>query len=115
MFVAQARSFRQQARLAVTLAWVAGYTNILTVITCGTVTSHVSGTASNLGRDIAEGSWPLARLSLFLLGTFLAGAMASGALIEVGRRRGWASIYSLPIAIESLLLAMFALGLEAYD
>ncbi len=54
MFVAQAQSFTQQARLAITLAWIAGYTNIITIMACGTVTSHASGTTSNLGRDVVE-------------------------------------------------------------
>jgi uncharacterized membrane protein YoaK (UPF0700 family) len=115
MFASQAHSFTQQARLAITLAWVAGYTNILTVITCGTVTSHVSGTASNLGREVSEGSWAIALFSLFLLLSFFLGATTSGALTEVSRRRGWDSVYALPIAAETLLLAMFALGLEVHD
>ena len=62
MLVSQAHSFVQQGRLAITLAWVAGYTNILTILTCGTVTSHISGTTSNLGRDVAERSWGLRAL-----------------------------------------------------
>lgn len=115
MFVAQAHSFTQQARLAITLAWVAGYTNVITVITCGTVTSHVSGTASNLGHQVAEGSWSLAFFSVFLLAAFAFGAMASGAFTELGRRGGWESIYVLPIAVEALLLAAFAVGLEFLD
>lgn len=115
MFVAQAHSFTQQARLAITLAWVAGYTNIITVITCGTVTSHVSGTASNFGWQIAERSWSLAGFSLYLLLTFVVGAMVSGVCTELGRRRGWDSIYVLPMAVEALLLAFFALGLEVHD
>ncbi|MCC7387504.1 MAG: DUF1275 family protein [Phycisphaerales bacterium] len=115
MFVAQAHSFTQQARLAISLAWVAGYTNILTVITCGTVTSHLSGTASNLGRQVAEGSWSLAWFSFLLLVAFVLGAMASGALTELGRRRGWESIYVLPIAVEAVLLAAFAVGVEVHD
>lgn len=115
MFVAQAHSFKQQARLAITLAWVAGYTNILTVITCGTATSHVSGTASNLGRQAAEGSWSLVLFSFLLLTAFVLGAMASGAFTELGRRRGSESIYVLPIAVEAVLLAGFAVGLEVYD
>lgn len=112
MFVAQAHSFVQQARLAITLAWVAGYTNIVTIITCGEVTSHVSGTASNLGRDVAAGSWHLAGFCAFLLTTFLVGAMVSGFLTEVGRRRGWDSIYVLPMVAEALLLTGFAIGEE---
>jgi uncharacterized membrane protein YoaK (UPF0700 family) len=115
MFVTQAHSFTQQARLAITLAWVAGYTNILTIITCGTVTSHVSGTASNLGHHVMEGSWSLAGYALFLLLTFVCGAMLSGICTEVGRRAGWESIYVLPIAVETVLLATFALGLELCD
>ena len=115
MFVAQAHSFTQQARLAITLAWVAGYTNILTVITCGTVTSHVSGTASNLGRQVAEGSWSLALFSFVLLMAFALGAMASAAFTELGRRHGWESIYVLPVAVEAVLLAAFAVGLEVHD
>jgi len=115
MFVTQAHSFTQQARLAITLAWVAGYTNILTVITCGTVTSHVSGTASNLGWYVSEGSWRLAAFAFFLLVSFFLGAAASGFLTELGRRRGWDSIYALPIAVETMLLATLAIGLELHD
>jgi len=115
MFEAQAHSFTQQARLAISLAWIAGYTNIVTVITCGTVTSHVSGTASNLGRQVAEGAWPLALLSLHLLLLFFLGALVSGALTEFGHRRGWESIYAFPIAVETVLLALFAVVVEAQD
>ena len=32
MFVSQARSITQQSRLAITLAWIAGYTNIITLL-----------------------------------------------------------------------------------
>lgn len=112
MFVSQAHSFRQQARLAVTLAWIAGYTNIIAVLACGTVVSHVTGTASNLGRDIAETQWPLAAFTLFLLATFFGGAAVSGLFTELGRRRAWESIYVLPMLAEAVLLGLFALGLE---
>lgn len=118
MFVAQAHSFVQQARLAITLAWVAGYTNIITFLVCGTVTSHVSGTTSNLGRDIVEGvrgtegAWTLAGYAMFLLVTFLGGAFLSGITTEIGRRRGWDSIYVLPMALQALFLTMFMLALR---
>lgn len=115
MFVAEAHSFTQQARLAITLAWVAGYTNILSILTCGTVTSHVSGTTSGLGRDLAEGAWSLAAFAFFLLATFLLGAIFSGFCTELGRRRGWESIYVLPMAVQALLLALFALGVELHE
>lgn len=115
MLASQAHSFTQQSRLAITLAWIAGYTNILTILVCGTVTSHVSGTVSNLGRDIAEGSWALAGYMLFLLVSFTSGAAASALLTETGRRRGWQSIYILPMIVETLLLVAFAVGIELHD
>lgn len=111
MFVAQAHSFANQARLAITLAWVAGYTNILTVITCGTVTSHISGTASYLGRDVAEGTWGLAALAAALIVAFYVGAALSGFCTELARRKAWESIYILPIALEGTLLLVFGVEL----
>lgn len=112
MFVAQAHSFLQQARLAITLAWIAGYTNILTILTCGHVTSHVSGTTSDFGRAVSEANWSFAAFLVFLLSAFFIGAGISGFAVELGRRRGWESIYVLPIAIEALFLAAFALLVE---
>lgn len=112
MFVSAAHSFKQQARLAVTLAWVAGYTNIVALLSCGTVTSHMTGAASNLGRGVVRGDWTLVGFELYLLGTFLAGAVLAGIATETGKRRGWDSIYVLPMVFEALLLAGFALGLE---
>ncbi len=108
MFVSQAHSFAQQARLAITLAWVAGYTNILTILMCHQVTSHASGTTSNLGEFLSQGDWERALYPFFLLTTFFLGAALSGACTEFGRRRGWESIYVLPIIIEALLLLVFA-------
>jgi uncharacterized membrane protein YoaK (UPF0700 family)/anti-anti-sigma regulatory factor len=114
MFVSQAHSARQQSRLAITLAWVAGYTNTISILTCATVTSHTSGTTSNFGREVAQGEWDPAGWAFFLLVTFFMGAMISGFATETGRRRGWESIYVLPMAMETLLLAGFAVGLELY-
>jgi len=112
MLLAEAHSFKQQARLAITLAWIAGYTNILTILACGTVTSHVSGTTSNLGHDLVVGLWGAALFAFTLLVLFFAGATISGACTEGGRRRGWESIYVLPIGIEAVLLAAVAVLME---
>src|SRR4051812_33556781 len=112
MFVSQAHSFKQQALLAVTLAWVAGFTNIVAVLTCGTVISHASGTTSNFGHQIAVGDWRLAGYGACLIVTFFIGAAISGFCTELGRRRGWESIYVLPMIAETVLLAIFAIGIE---
>jgi uncharacterized membrane protein YoaK (UPF0700 family) len=114
MFVSQAHSFAQQARLAVTLAWVSGYTNIVTFLACGHATSHVSGTTSQLGQGLFERNFDLAFFSLFLLAAFFVGAAISGFCTELGRRRGWESIYVLPIVIEMVILAAFAVLLNFF-
>lgn len=115
MFETQAHSFAQQARLAVTLAWVAGYTNAVSILALGTVTSHMSGAASNLGKAIAEHDWTLFGLEAYLIGGFALGAAISGMAMEFGRRRGWESMYVLPMGIEAALLALIALGLEYFQ
>lgn len=115
VFVAQAHSFTQQARLAITLAWVAGYANVIAILTCGHVISHVSGTTSDLGFRVAKGNWALAGFALYLLMTFVVGAVISGLTTELGRQRGWESIYVLPMAIEALMLSGFAVGVEVLD
>lgn len=112
MFISKAHTFKQQARLAITLAWVAGYTNVITLITLGATTSHVTGSTSNLGRDIVEGKAALALYAGFLIGAFLVGAVLSGLLTELAHRAGRRSIYVLPMAVEALLLAAFAFCLE---
>jgi uncharacterized membrane protein YoaK (UPF0700 family)/anti-anti-sigma regulatory factor len=112
VFIAQAHSFTQQARLAITLAWVAGYTNIVALISCGTVTSHVTGSASNFGRHVVEGNWPAAAFVLLVLLMFFVGACVSAILTEFGWRRGSESIYVLPALVQAILLTAFAVGLE---
>lgn len=112
MLRSQAHSFRQQARLAVTLSWVAGYTNALTVLECHQVTSHVTGTVSQIGVEVAEGHWPRAAWFTGLVLMFLGGAFASGLLTELGRVRRLASIYVLPMTVEALVLAAFAVVAE---
>ncbi len=112
MFVAQAHSFTQQARLAITLAWVAGYTNVLTILAFGSVTSHATGTTSLFGEYLAQGKWSPAFAALLLLVAFTFGAMISAASTETARRRGWESVYVLPMALQAVMLAIVALGLE---
>ncbi len=109
MFSGQAHSFRQQARLAISLSWIAGYTNALTVLTCSQVTSHMTGAVSELGVDLARGQWSRAGYLGGLIAMFLLGAFASGVMTEFGRVRRHPSIYVLPMVVEALLLALFAL------
>jgi uncharacterized membrane protein YoaK (UPF0700 family) len=114
MFVSQAHSLSQQAKLAVTLAWIAGYTNILTLILCGIATSHVTGTTAGIGRDLAESSHHLAWLGLAVLASFLLGSITSGICTEVAKEGQWESIYGLPMALEAGLLSVVAILVEIF-
>lgn len=109
MFKSQAHSFTQQARLAISLSWVAGYTNALTLLTCGQVTSHLTGSISQIGVEVAELQWSKAGYLVCLVLMFLLGAFTAGALTEFGRLRRYQSIYVLPMVTEAALLGLFAL------
>jgi hypothetical protein len=98
MLVSEAHSLSQQSRLAITLAWIAGYTNAATILCSGLVSSHVSGTTSNLGIEIVLGQWSLAFISFFLLCCFGVGAAIAGLATEWGRTKAWESLYVFPIA-----------------
>lgn len=111
----RSQSLNLPSRLALSLAWVAGYVNAAAVLTCGVVTSHVTGHASMLGLDAARRSWVDVGLMAALIAAFFAGAAISGFALELGRLRGWASIYVLPASIELVLLAAFAVGVRLHD
>lgn len=111
----RSHSLNLPSRLALSLAWVAGYVNAAAVLTCGVVTSHVTGHASMLGLDAARSSWVAVALMAALIGAFFVGAVISGLALELGRLRGWSSIYVLPASIELALLAAFAVGVRLHD
>lgn len=105
----RAHSFLLQSRLAISLAWVAGFVNVVAVMVCGTVVSHVTGHASLLGKSVGDGVWHAVLVPSVLLAAFFLGAIVSGLAIEFGRQRGWASMYVLPASLELVLLMAFAL------
>lgn len=115
MLVNRAHTFILQARLAISLSWVAGFVNVIALITCGHMVSHLTGSATMLGREAVAAQWQTVGLMAALLGVFFIGAFVSGFAIEIGRQRNWASIYVLPAAIELLLLAAFATGVKWHD
>ena len=110
MLSASAYSFRQKSRLAISLSWVAGYTNVILFILSTFVVSHATGNVTHLGQGLAElrlvDAW---RSGGWLLLMCLCGAVASAVMTEGARRRGLASKYILPMALEALLLCTLAL------
>lgn len=115
MLANRAHTFILQSRLAISLAWVAGFVNLVALVTCGHVVSHMTGNATTLGSGIAQSDWRAAALVGAMLLAFFVGAFISGFAIELGRQRNWASIYVLPAAVEIALLAVFAVGVEMHD
>ncbi len=113
MFSARAYSFRQKSRLAISLSWVGGYTNVIALLALGTVVSHVTGSATQLGHGIGARDAGQAMFFGFILLTFLVGAALSAILTETARRSGWRSKYILPIGLEAVLLGLLMLLLSS--
>jgi uncharacterized membrane protein YoaK (UPF0700 family) len=107
-----------QSRLAISLSWVAGYVNVVGWMVCGTAVSHVTGNVTHLGQglvDVFSGDgWSGVAFFGFLTACFLVGAAGSGAMTEMARRQGKRSKYILPMAVEAILLGLFAIGMEVH-
>ena len=99
-------------RLAISLSWIAGYVNVIAFTICGQLISHMTGNTSHLGLSIGEGDAGSVIFFGFLVGTFFSGAIASAVMTELARRRGAASKYIMPLAIEGLLLAILAITIS---
>jgi uncharacterized membrane protein YoaK (UPF0700 family) len=52
MLSAAVYSFRMQLRLAISLGWVSGYVNVVTLLFCGTMTGHVTGSVTHMAQAI---------------------------------------------------------------
>lgn len=112
MLSVSAYSFRQKSRLAISLSWVGGYANVIAFMACGAFVSHVTGTTTLIGKNFVSGDWRSAFFAGFIWLMFLVGAAASAMMTETAKRRGMASKYILPMAIEAMLLCLFALSLH---
>ncbi len=112
MLSARAYSFRQKSRLAISLSWIGGYTNVVALLACGSMASHVTGTVTSIGHFAVVGQFERAIFFAFLAASFFIGTVFSAILTEIARRRGNRSKYVMPIAVELLLLLVFGLGLE---
>lgn len=111
------RSARADRHLAYCLTFAAGAANAGGFMAVGQYTSHMSGIVSAMADHLALGQAALvgAGLSAFL--AFVAGAATSAILVNWARRRALKSEYALPLMLEALLLALFALigpRLQAY-
>jgi len=116
MLSARAYSFRQKSRLAISLSWVAGYTNVITFLLCGgVVVSHTTGNVTHFGEAFAHGDLRATSYFGFLFLAFLVGAMASAFMTETALRRSLRSKYILPIAVQVFLLLLLSIGLNLHQ
>ncbi len=113
MLSVRAYSFRKKSRLAISLSWIGGYTNVVSLLACGTVVAHVTGTVTNIGHYVVTGESAGLMLLVIAVLSFAMGALLSAVLTETARRRGNPSKYVLPIAVELVLLAVFGLEFDA--
>jgi uncharacterized membrane protein YoaK (UPF0700 family) len=126
MLSASAYSFRMQSRLAISLSWIAGYTNVITFIVCAVVTSHATGNVTHFGKALADriaasragrsGASAAHEMLFFggLVASFFLGAVVSACMTEGARRRGFRSKYSLPIALQAVVLCALMICLDYY-
>src|SRR3954469_10773758 len=104
MLSAQAYSFRQKSKLAISLSWVGGYTNAVALMACHTTVSHVTGNTTWFGQAaMARDVKGTVFLGVMIV-AFFTGAALSALMTEGARRRGWRSKYILPMVVEAILL-----------
>ena len=120
MLTASAYSLRQKSRLAISLSWIAGYTNVITFIAGAVVISHATGNVTHAGKALAGGILGQSgaiREALYFTGlvlSFFLGAVVSAFMTEGARRAGLRSKYILPMALQAVLLCVLAVCLDHY-
>ena len=100
MLSSQAYSLRQKSRLAISLSWIAGYTNAIAVLFCARTVSHMSGNATLVSVMLSQGAWEAVKPWATVLIAFLLGAVLSAVMTETAKRWGsrgrWTSRTCVP-------------------
>lgn len=96
-------------QLATSLAFVAGAVNAGGFLAVHAYTSHISGTVSRIGDELALGNKTLALGAVATVACFCAGAACASLLISYGKRHRFQSHYALSLMIEAILLIVFGL------
>jgi uncharacterized membrane protein YoaK (UPF0700 family) len=104
------RTPQTNARLGITLAFVAGAANAGGFLAVGQYTSHMTGVLSSVADSLVLGQVGLALGGLAMLLSFLLGAMTTAIVVNWGIRHHWHGAYGLPLLLlEAILLLVFGL------
>lgn len=108
--VRAARSDGSDHALAVILAAVAGAANAGGFFAVRQYTSHMTGYLSLLADDLAVAEFGVALISCLAISAFVTGAAFSSIMIVWARDHSSHHQYSLPIAVQGVLLFCFSWG-----
>src|SRR5690606_15839616 len=106
------RTVQVDVGLAAILAGVAGAINTAGFVAVGYYSANMTGNVSFLSEYLVNGDLAVAGMFGLIVLAFIAGAFASGMIINAGRRRQMRAIYALSVTLEGLLL--LALGMATF-
>jgi len=101
-----------QLNLGLLLTGAAGFVDVVGFIELGGhFTSFMSGNVTQLGDALAQGAWPVARITASLVALFLLGSFAGSMLVVMaGPRWGSAAVTGFVVATFVLTLALAFIG-----
>jgi uncharacterized membrane protein YoaK (UPF0700 family) len=108
------RTYRHNVKLASLLGMTAGFVNAAGFLGFATLTTNVTGHAALFAEKIGSRDWSNARVVALWMFLFLAGAFISSLIVSrIGRNQQYS--YTIPILIETLILAAVAVEGHRYD
>jgi uncharacterized membrane protein YoaK (UPF0700 family) len=90
------------------LTFAAGAVNAMTLLACARFVTHVTGTVTRLGVELAH--WTIALDFALVVFCFIAGAMVAGLLINGRAHRGKRPLFALPLWITATVTAAMAIA-----
>ncbi|WP_437753860.1 YoaK family protein [Sorangium sp. So ce1389] len=90
------------------LTFAAGCVNAIAMVACAHFVTHVTGTVTKLGTEIADLSYLMEFAGA--LACFIGGAMVSGMLINARAHRGQRPLYAAPLVVVAATTAAVALA-----
>jgi uncharacterized membrane protein YoaK (UPF0700 family) len=103
------RSPKANLHLGVTLCWIAGALNAGGFLAVGEYTSHMTGLLSSAADNLILGRTLPAIAALFMLLSFVCGAVTTALIINYAKRNFARFIYAPVLLLEAFLLLIFGM------